>query len=194
MDAHSDAQATTLTTDNGESQLIADILDGQIELYEVIVERYHRGLINYTYNMVRDADLAEDIAQEAFLQAYRKLHQYKSNYAFSTWLYKIASNLGLRHIKRNQYHLPLDSFAWYLDDDKSELPADTIDREQLSKAVRAAVEALTPHYQQVIALYYWQELSYEEIAVILDRPIGTVRTWLHRAKNELGKELYGQAR
>ena len=77
-----------------EQQIIADVLDGQSEQYRLLVERYHKGLICHLGNMLQDQAQAEDIAQEAFIQAYTKLHQYDAKYAFSTWLYKIANNLA----------------------------------------------------------------------------------------------------
>lgn len=175
-----------------EKAVIAEVLSGDAEQYRALVERYHRGLIQHLYNLLHDQDLAEDVAQEAFIRAYGKLHQYDEQYAFSTWLYKIADNLAFRHMKQRS-HVPLEDVADSLPSDRDTLE-EHMDREFNREAVREAIDRLPAGYRQVISLFYWDGYSYEDIAVITDRPIGTVRTWLHRAKDELRKELYGQVR
>jgi RNA polymerase sigma-70 factor, ECF subfamily len=175
---------------NQEKVAIADVRSGDPEQYRVIVDRYHRGLIQHLYNLLRDADQAEDIAQDAFIRAYQKLEQYDDRYAFSTWLYKIADNLAFRYLKK-QKPVPLDAVADRLPDERS-APAEELDVSFAKEAVRGALDRLSIGYRQVIVLYYWDEMSYEDIAVVMDRPIGTIRTWLFRAKEELRKELHGQ--
>ena len=174
-----------------EKALVASILDGNKEQYRFFVERYHVGLIQHLYNIVHDGDTAEDIAQETFIKAYQKLYQYNTHFAFSTWLYKIGDSLAFRFLKqqkpRTDFSLLEETIA-----DKAPSAEHMIDQSLQAQDIRAAITKLPHHYQQVVGLYYWDECSYEEIAEVIDRPIGTVRTWLHRAKELLRKELYGR--
>jgi len=171
--------------------VIAEIREGNHECYRQLVERYHRGLIQHLYNMTQDGVAAEDIAQEAFVRAYQKLAQYGEAYAFSTWLYKIADNIAFRQLKQTKHMQDIDELEELIPDDRP-TPAETFDRALSAEAVRGAVSGLPLEYRQTITLFYWENRSYEEIAELLERPIGTIRTWLHRAKEQLRKELYGQ--
>ncbi len=171
--------------------IIAEIREGNHEYYRQLVERYHRGLIQHVYNLTQDGPAAEDIAQEAFLRAYQKLAQYNEAYAFSTWLYKIADNIAFRQLKQTKHMQDIGDFEELIPDD-GPTPAELFDKALNAETVRSAVNDLPLEYRQVVMLFYWENHSYEEIAAILERPIGTVRTWLHRAKDQLRKELYGQ--
>ncbi|HSW77385.1 MAG TPA: RNA polymerase sigma factor [Candidatus Chromulinivoraceae bacterium] len=174
-----------------EQAVITAIQDGNHEQYRYLVERYHRGLIQHLYNFMHDVDDAEDVAQEAFIRAYDKLSQYDSTYAFSTWLYKIADSIAYRHLKQIKRTVDVDEFAEVLADDKPMLNEIT-DSALARQRVADAVAKLSTEYRQVVTLYYWDGFSYEDIATITEHPIGTVRTWLYRAKEQLRKELYGQ--
>lgn len=175
-----------------EKVLIESICDGASEQYSYFVERYHRGLIQHVFNFVRDGDAAEDIAQEAFIQAYKKLHQYDGRFAFSTWLYKIADNLAKRMMAKSRHTSSITEYEELIPDTRptaEELVDSVIGRAH----VRKAVDQLPADQRRAIMMYYWDELSYEEIAHVMERPVGTVRTWLHRAKEQLRKELaYGE--
>lgn len=174
-----------------EQAVITAVQDGDHEQYRYLVERYHRGLIQHLYNFMHDEDEAEDVAQEAFIRAYDKLSQYDKTYAFSTWLYKIADSIAYRHLKQLKRTVDVDELSEILADDKPALHELT-DSMMARQKVIAAVSKLSTEYQQVVTLYYWDGFSYEDIAAITERPIGTVRTWLFRAKEQLRKELYGQ--
>lgn len=182
-----------VTDTNQEKLIIAEVLEGHTDQYRLLVERYHRGLINHLANLLHNQTQAEDIAQEAFLQAYRKLSQFNDSYAFSTWLYKIADNLAYRYLKQTRTTTQFEDIEESIPDEH-ETPAEQFDRELNKESVRKAIKALEPNYQQVVTLYYWEDFSYEQIAQVLDKPIGTVRTWLYRAKEEIRKELHGQTR
>lgn len=173
--------------------VIREIREGQTEQYRLLMERYHRGLIQHLFNLIGDGETAEDVAQEAFIRAYNKLSLYNEDYSFSTWLYKIADNIAYRHMKQTKATQNLDDVEELIPDDKPTL-AERADKLFDQQAVRDALETLPVLYRQVISLYYWDEFSYEEIAQIMERPVGTIRTWLHRAKQDLRKELYGQVR
>jgi len=175
-----------------EKVLIESICDGASEQYSYFVERYHRGLIQHVFNFVRDGDEAEDIAQEAFIQAYKKLHQYDGKFAFSTWLYKIADNLARRMAAKSGRTASISDYEAFIPDIRP--PTEELIDGVIGKAhVRKAIDRLPPDQRRAIMMYYWDELSYEEIANVMKRPVGTVRTWLHRAKEQLREELaYGQ--
>jgi RNA polymerase sigma factor (sigma-70 family) len=170
-----------------EQEIIQRILAGQTDLYEQLVERYHKGLIYHIYHLCWDNDIADDLAQEAFIRAYQKLADYNSRYAFSTWLYRIATNLTYDHLRKKQ-SLPLDEDT--LPALESSPISEQFDAAQRAIAVRTAIAGLPVHYQSVITMFYWERKSYEEIAQIMDRPVGTVRTWLSRAKHSLKEALY----
>lgn len=174
-----------------EKAIVAAVLDGDHEQYRLLVDRYHRGLIQHLYNFTHDGDIAEDLAQDAFIRAYEKLAQYDATYAFSTWLYKIADNLAKRYIVTNRHVADIDEIAEIVPDTKPSLPelAETsLTKQQISRAV----DALPSEYRHVVVLYYWDGFSYDDIATVMERPIGTIRTWLYRAKEQLRKELYGK--
>jgi len=181
----------TSMTNIQEQTVITAVQDGDHEQYRYLVERYHQGLIQHLYNFMHDVDDAEDVAQEAFIRAYDKLSQYDSTYAFSTWLYKIADSIAYRHLKQIKRTVDVDEFAEVLADDKPTLDEIT-DSALTRQRVADAVAKLSTEYRQVVTLYYWDGFSYEDIATVTERPIGTVRTWLYRAKEQLRKELYGQ--
>jgi len=174
-----------------EITIITDIKDGNHESYRLLVERYHRGLIQHLYNLTKDQAVAEDLAQEAFLRAYSKISLYNPKYAFSTWLYKIADNLAYRQLKQNVNFKDIDEIAEVLPDDRP-TPLEDAEKTFAAEQVRGAVNGLPLNYRQVIGMYYWDNFSYEEISTIIDCPVGTVRTWLFRAKEQLRKDLYGR--
>jgi RNA polymerase sigma-70 factor (ECF subfamily) len=178
-------------TNAQEKAIISEVLSGQPDQFRFFVERYHRGLVTHLYNLIHNQQTAEDVAQEAFIRAYDKLSLYNEAYAFSTWLYRIADNLAYRHLKQVKITLDFNDVEELIPDDKPSLD-ETTDKVLIAKTVRGSIETLPVMYRQVISLYYWSEFSYEEIAQIMGRPVGTIRTWLYRAKEHLRKELYGQ--
>lgn len=174
-----------------ERAIIIEVLSGDTDQYRHLVERYHRGLLQHLFNTMHDEEAAEDIAQEAFIRAYQKLDQYNEAYAFSTWLYKIADNMAYRQIRQLKPAQDIDEISEIVPDGKPPLSEQT-DRLFAAESVRQAVDNLPLDYRQVVVLYYWDNCSYEQIAEITERPIGTVRTWLFRAKEQLKEELYGR--
>lgn len=175
-----------------ERAVIAEVLDGQVDQFRYLVERYHKGLIQHLFHMVGDGQTAEDIAQEAFIRAFNKLDQYNPNYAFSTWLYKIADNLAYKSLKKSARVVVSDELEVEVIDYNSPSPEESADKNITKEHIKEAVDSLPTNYKRVITMYYWDNFNYEEIADIIDHPVGTVRTWLFRAKEQLRKELYGQ--
>ncbi len=169
---------------NQESDLIARILAGSTEDYRILVERYQHGLYLHCFGFVKDEDVAEDLAQEAFIQAYNQLSRYDNKYRFSTWLYRIASNKAIDHCRR--------TMPGRLDDEQLRrlvATQPTAEDEIYHRQLREAVANLPQPYRQVVTLRYWQGQTYQEIATKLGAPIGSVRGWLNRAKHKLRKEV-----
>lgn len=169
-----------------EIALITSVKAGNADDFRPLVECYQAGVVRYIFYLVRDQDIAEDIAQEAFVIAYQKLHQYNKRYAFSTWLYRIARNLAYQYLRSNRT-LPL-KFEDNLESDKPE-PSESIDKDIEATRIRSAIATLNPDQRTVVYLHYWEGRRYKEIADILDKPVNTIRTWLRRAKQELRSKL-----
>lgn len=168
-----------------ENEIIADIRNG-IDKYEVLVRRYHVGLIIHCDRLVQNRSDAEDIAQEAFVRAYIKIATFDPSKArFSTWLYTIATNLALDFLRQNKKRIDVEDI-----ESVAELTMPLFIEEEERREVRGAVEKLMPpEYRNVIEQYYWHGKSYQEIADSLSVPLNTVRTWLLRAKKQLQEEL-----
>jgi RNA polymerase sigma-70 factor (ECF subfamily) len=169
-----------------ETQLIQHVLSGDSQAYADLVKRYHIGLIIHCERLVGDRDDAEDVAQEAFIKAYRNLKKFNPQQSrFSTWLYKIATNLALDHLRKHKRRVQVEDI---------ELVAEATEpaylEEERHSAVRRAVSILTPpEYKHAIEAYYWRGLSYEQIAKEMDKPINTIGTYIRRAKSQLKGEL-----
>jgi RNA polymerase sigma-70 factor (ECF subfamily) len=162
--------------------------------YAELMDNYRDSIYFMLLKMTNNKDDAEDLTIEAFGKAFKKLEQYTPNYAFSTWLFKIASNNCIDFIrkkKQNVYSLdqefddsPGSSLSRNISG--SELnPEEALINEQKIKIMREVVEKLKPHYRILIELRYFQELSYEEIAEQLNLPMGTVKAKLFRARDFL---------
>lgn len=170
----------------GDAALVAATLAGTTEAFATLVERYDRAVYHLAYRTLRDPEEARDVAQEAFFKAYRSLHTFRPGAKFSTWIFSIA------------YHACCDRLAHRKRYCSGPLPerADTapspeqraIDGEQ-ARRLRAAVEALPEKYRVVVTLYHLQGKQYEEIAAVLGLPMGTVKTHLFRAKEQLRRLL-----
>lgn len=172
-----------------EKKIIKEILAGDTDQYRFLLQRYQPGLIHHCFAMVHSQDIAKDIAQEACIKAYFQLKKYKNTYRFSTWLYTIATHLCLDFLKKRR-HISLDDIVEPAVGSPS--LQEQLVQDEASSYLHRAIQNLPLKYQTVISLYYWQDQRYEEIAKIMNIPLGTVRTWLRRAKEQLKEELHGQ--
>jgi len=167
-----------------EHELIAHILDGNDEAYAALIDRYKQGLYHHCFNILHDEDTAEDVAQEAFIEAFVHLDRFNPQYRFSTWLYKIATNLALMRLrKRRDIRMDEDE----LDRVMSTLP----ETEQLAlyRELHDAVDGLQQPYRTVVSMHYWHGKSYGEIASSMGTSIGSVKGWMSRAKKQLKEVL-----
>jgi RNA polymerase sigma-70 factor (ECF subfamily) len=173
----------------------AAIDSGDQKAYAQLMERYRDSIYFMLLKMVNNRDDADDLTIEAFGKAFNKLHQYTPNYAFSTWLFKIASNNCIDFIrkKKKKNLLSLDKPLEGSDGGTMtmDVPSETLNpeeayiREQKKILMHGVVEKLKPRYRTLVELRYFKEYSYEEIAKELDLPLGTVKAQLFRAREFL---------
>lgn len=170
---------------------------GNQHAYTELMRLYRDTIFYMMLKMTGHYEDAEDLTIEAFGKAFTNIHQYNGNYAFSTWLFKIATNSCVDFIRRKKKNVLNQDANEELDDQENKFNfiADLMDPEerfiksQKAEAVRQVVETLKPRYRRLILLRYFEERSYEEIATELDLPLGTVKAQLFRARDFLYRTL-----
>jgi RNA polymerase sigma-70 factor (ECF subfamily) len=181
-----------------DEQLAEEALAGSQRAYRELVRRFERPVFNLVARMVHDRTLAEDLTQDAFVKAFSRLDTYQSGQGkFSNWLFKIAHNTAIDHLRRARVDtVPLDAnesdaadFHAILSDPDDPTPLDRAVTTDLAGALSAAVDRLRPEYREVIVLRHQEGMAYEEIAEIAGLPLGTVKTYIHRARKELAELL-----
>lgn len=172
--------------------LVQKAITGNQRAYAELLDRYKDAIYYMLLKMVNNPSDAEDLTIEAFGKAFKNIHQYAPNFAFSTWLFKIATNNCIDFIrKKRSTPISLESPNDDKEDASIHLPSDTLDPEEIlinqqkSKMMQNLVSKLKPRYRKLIELRYFKEFSYEEIALELDLPIGTVKAQLFRARDLL---------
>lgn len=180
------------------------VQDKDQQAYATLMKRYKKAVYFMILKMIRDADDAEDLTMEAFAKAFRNLERFKKDYTFSTWLFRIATNNTIDFIRKKK--LKTMSLNNTLSDDSGNAvtidvedddnnPQDQFIRSQRIDMVRIFVDKLPAKYRKLVQLRYFDELSYEEIAQELEKPLGTVKAQLHRSRELLfeiasGKEKH----
>jgi RNA polymerase sigma-70 factor (ECF subfamily) len=154
-----------------------------------LVERYGARVFNIALRITADTDAAKDCAQEAFIRAYRALHQYDPALPFGPWLYRITTNASLNQVQRwHARETPVDELPERPDETLEGPEATAVRREEVAEVVAAMAE-LPPAYRAALTLRHMQQLSYQEVADALGIPLGTVKTHLHRARAALKVRL-----
>ena len=184
-----------------DALLVERVKLGDVKAFEMLVVKYQRRIERLIGRMVRDVDLVPDIAQETFVRAYRAIPQFRGESAFYTWLYRIAVNTAkkaLVELKRDPT-VSESTLAAREDDDETsrvenelsdgETPDAVLASKQVAAAVNAAIEALSEDLRQAITLREIEGLSYEEIAELMNCPIGTVRSRIFRAREAIALRL-----
>lgn len=186
---------------DADAPLVERAKQGDVTAFEMLVVKYQRRIERLIGRMVRDVDLVPDIAQETFLRAYRALPQFRGESAFYTWLYRIAVNTAkksLMELKRDPLVTEAARASRDEDDDAPRVenePSDAatpdavLASKQIAAAVNFAVEALSEDLRQAITLREIEGLSYEEIAALMNCPIGTVRSRIFRAREAIAARL-----
>ena len=179
-----------------DEELILQFQQGNENAYIELVNRYKNKLINFTFNYLGDRDLAEDIVQETMLKLYEKRHYYKAIAKFSTWIYTIArnqANTELRKRKRRNISFLSQMTKNGKDFDLDSKSPDLINELQntyLAKRINKAIQLLPEHFREVIVLRDIQGLSYEDIGLVMDAPLGTIKSRINRARIQLQAELH----
>lgn len=180
-----------------DQEVVRHAVIGREAAYRELIRRYQRPVFSLVFRMVRDRELAEDLAQETFVKVLNAIDSYRPEYKFSSWIFKIANNAAIDHLRRrNLDTLSLDGSphagtseaieATTLQiSDGSESPLDEVANRELGGYIENAIGQLRPEYRNCILLRHVEGRPYEEIAEILDLPLGTVKTYIHRARNEL---------
>lgn len=180
-----------------DQEIVALAKEGREAAYRELIRRYERPVFSLILRMVRDRQLAEDLAQETFIKALNAIGSYRPEFKFSSWIFKIANNAAIDQLRRREVDtLSIDGApnATSADDieatalqvgDKGETPLAELEARELGTHIERAISRLRPEYRSCIMLRHVEGLAYEEIAQLLDLPLGTVKTYIHRARHEL---------
>ena len=191
---------TTPSTQSEISTLIKKAIDGDENAYKDLLDNFRGALFNLLYKMVRNREETEDLVQEAFIKAFKALPTFNAEYAFSTWLYKIAINNCIDHMRKKRLktysiNKPVQSKGGEVTrefPDHSMSPDKQILGEERANLIGTAIDELPENYKVAIILRHTEEKSYEEIAEILNIPLGTVKARIFRAREMLKKKLKGK--
>jgi len=171
-----------------DADLITTAIAGREGGFEELVRRYQRPIISYVYRMLNDYDASLDVTQEVFIKVYNSLNRYSCDYKFSTWLYRIAHNAAIDHLRRNSVNsqsLETESGegAYQLQiESPNPTPEQERERSEWRSEIDAVVKLLPAAYRDLILLRHSRDLSYEEIAEVTSLPLGTVKNRLFRAR------------
>jgi RNA polymerase sigma-70 factor (ECF subfamily) len=174
---------------------------GREDAFRELVRRYERPVFSLIFRMVRDSATAEDLAQDTFIKVLNHIDKYRPEFKLSSWLFKIANNVAIDHLRRRQIatismsgsphagtasEIEATSFDVASSDESA---LDEMESKELGSAIEKAIARLRPEYRSCILLRHVEDRSYEEIAATLDLPLGTVKTYIHRARQQLRESL-----
>jgi len=173
-----------------DSLVIARARRGEEAAFAELLRRYRAPVFNLCLRMLKNRDDAEDVAQDVFIKVFAMLERYDERYAFRSWLFKIAANQCIDFIRKNRVKLlRLDEPVHYKGEeierqlpDDAPRPDETLNRQEVGSVLREITDELPPHYRAMIVLRHQEQLSYEEIAQMMDLPLGTVKARIHRAR------------
>jgi RNA polymerase sigma-70 factor (ECF subfamily) len=179
-----------------DRDLVTRAVDGREDGFEELVRRYQRPIAAYVYRMVGDYDAALDLTQEVFIKVYNSLRRYRSEFKFSTWIYKIAHNAAVDHLRRyntrgataltgecdgEQYELPIES--------RRLSPEQESERAERCAEIELVVRGLPTPYRELVLLRHSHDMSYDEIAEVTNLPLGTVKNRLFRAREVMRQQF-----
>jgi len=195
---------TLVATDYGElddRKLAALAARGREPAFRELLQRYERPVFSLVYRMVRDRTLAEDLAQEAFVRAFNAISSYKPSYKFSNWILKIANNHTIDYLRKRKLDtVSIDGSPHASTSEEAsrtrlviasedENPQEYVEHRELGGQIEQAIGTLREEYRTAILLRHVEGYAYEEIAEIMEVPLGTVKTYIHRARGELKERL-----
>src|SRR5436305_799755 len=178
-----------------DGELIIDAVNGRVDGFEELVRRYQRPITGYVFRMLGDYESSLDVTQEVFIKVYNSLRKYSPEYKFSTWLYRIAHNAAIDHMRRNSispqsleaenadgtYQIQIES--------RQPSPEQNHERSEWKTEIDAVIKCLPPSYRDLILLRHSRDLSYDEIAEVTGLPLGTVKNRLFRAR-EMMRDIF----
>jgi RNA polymerase sigma-70 factor (ECF subfamily) len=184
-----------------DADLVALAQQGREAAYRELVRRYERPVFSLIFRMVRDREIAEDLTQDSFIKVLNHIDRYRPEFKLSSWLFKIANNVAIDHLRKRQLETvsidgsPHAASAAEIEATSFDVVArqesalDEMEAKELGSAIERAIERLRPEYRACIMLRHVEGRSYEEIAATLDLPLGTVKTYIHRARHQLREAL-----
>lgn len=180
-----------------DQDVVVRAREGEEVAYRELVRRYERPVFSLIYRMVRDREIAEDLSQETFIKVLNAIASYRPEFKFSSWVFKIANNTAIDHLRRKELDTlslegsphaatpeAMEATALQLGSERAS-PLDNVAARELGGEIEAAINRLRPEYRSCILLRHVEGRAYEEIAEILSLPLGTVKTYIHRARHEL---------
>lgn len=185
-----------------DQEVVGWACDGNERAYRELIRRYQRPVFSLIYRMVRDRERAEDLTQETFVKVLNALDTYRPQYKFSSWIFKIANNNAIDHLRKKELDtLSLDGAPDATTSDRQEgtslqvadhgeTPLQELEARELGGQIEWAIGQLRPEYRSCILMRHVEGRPYDEIAEVLELPLGTVKTYIHRARTEL-RDLLG---
>jgi RNA polymerase sigma-70 factor (ECF subfamily) len=196
-----DRETSGYTADVDDRLLVTDALAGRESAFRELLTRYERPVFSLILRMVRDRSLAEDLAQETFIKAFNALGRYNPSYKFSSWIFKIANNLTIDYLRKKKLDtVSIDGSPHARSSEElaqtrlvvestDEDPHELVEHRELGSQIEVAIGELRPEYRTAVLLRHVEGYAYDEIADIMEIPLGTVKTYLHRARHELKSKL-----
>jgi len=184
-----------------DPEVVQQARKGSEAAYRELLTRYERPVFSLIFRMVRDRETAEDLSQETFIKVLNNLDRYSPEFKFSSWLFKIANNLTIDHLRRRRVDtISIEGAPDAVTAESAkatsiavvsggESPLEELESRELGSAIESAIGKLRPEYRACIMLRHVEDKSYEEIAEIVKLPLGTVKTYIHRARHELRAAL-----
>ncbi|HJU65248.1 MAG TPA: sigma-70 family RNA polymerase sigma factor [Gemmatimonadaceae bacterium] len=180
-----------------DADVVVLVKQGREEAFRELIRRYERPVFSLIYRMVRDREAAEDLGQETFIKVLNHIDRYRPEFKLSSWLFKIANNITIDYLRKRQLNTvsidgsPHAATAAEVEatsfdvEARGESALEELESKELGTAIEQAISRLRPEYRACILLRHVEGRSYEEIAATLDLPLGTVKTYIHRARHEL---------
>lgn len=183
-----------------DTKIIEQLKQGNETAFKSLVDNHQKLVVNTCYGLVQNREDAEDIAQDVFIEVYRKIHDFREDSKLSTWLYRIAVNRSLNHIRDNKKHRWFRSFEDEVSEKRNQLlkieatksdePEYGLENQQRALILKEAINGLPKKQKVAFTLSKYEELSYQEIAEVMELSISSVESLLFRAKKGLQKKLY----
>ena len=194
------AEETGAVVQDPDAQLMLRFKDGDTEAFDRLFVKHTRGIVNFAYRFVRNREVAEELAQEVFLKVYENAAGYRIQARFTSWLYKIAANVCLNEIRKPQFRVPHKSMHALPSDDGNDedrklefgtdaSPDKIFEQKDLSRIIKQALDQIPEKQRIAFILNKYQELSYSEVADVLESSEKAVKSLIHRAKEALAERL-----